>query len=169
MKSNFTDQYYFNNTIWKRNLNSNKIKKFNICYSDQIIFHFDIIYSIYKVVGTSGIDVKENRNLIVDVLNVCLRNYAAIKSIYPYNLCNVLLYTKNNVIGNLSINYNTMKPIIDIIPNFAIITDSDKNDLYYFNDKRYKHIFYGNLFSKKYFDKSECQFWNIVQGNIIIT
>ena len=161
----FQDFYYLENTIWKSKLSVDSIKKFNnITYADTIILHFDFLYSLLKVQSKES----PNKTIFIDMINVCLRLYDIIKLLYPHNRCYIIIYTKQNKFGKLNIDYKTLKTIIDIIPNIAIVTQTDKNELEYFNDNNYKHIFYGICFNKNLFINCEMQQWNVINGKLLV-
>lgn len=163
----FNEIYYIENTPWKRKLNLDELKRFNdIKYGDKIFLHIDYFKTIF-------ITKAENRNIntFIPLLNICLRIREVIKKLYPYNEVYVLIYMKDLKLLNI-LNYSTLKFIVDIIPNFALINENDKeilDSLKNFNSNSYKHIFYKiNNKISNYFDKDNCQNWYIYQGKIII-
>lgn len=156
----YKSQYYISNTPWKRKLNIEEVKRFNnIRYSDAIVFHFDFTYSIFKVnQKTRGYTKK----LFVSAINVCLRFYQIIKSIYPYNKVYVIIYVRNG----FGLDINTLKLILDLIPNFAA---SDENCSCYFNGiNSYKHIFYGSCNGTEKDIISNKQDWSVIDGNLVV-
>lgn len=160
----FNELYYIENTAWKSKLNLDDIKKFKtIKYSNSIIIHFDFLYSLMKVTTKQ----KAETSIFVSAINICFRLYEIIKKLYPYNNVYVIIHTRKTKILNLNIDYDTFKTIIDILPNFAIITKEQIDDLSYFDSKEYKHIFYGRC-NNITFDNSECQYWSIFKGNLIV-
>ena len=166
MMKTFNELYYISNTPWKSKLHLDKIKTFNsLKYNDNIYLHFDFLSSIIKV---TSIKERPQKTLFLSAINICLRLYEIIKKLYPYNSIYVIIYTKEKELYNLNIDYNTFKSVIDILPNFAIITNKQISELNSFNNKTCKHIFYGNVCSKAMFNNSECQIWNILQGNLLV-
>lgn len=140
----YKELYYINNTPWKSKLNLDNLKRFeSINYNDIIIFHFDFVYSVFKVVSQQ----KPEKTIFISAINCCLRLAEVIKKLYPYNKIYIIIHTKEKEILKINIDYNTFKSVIDIIPNIAIVsekTDIKNFDIY--NSQNYKHIFYGNLF-----------------------
>lgn len=161
--NDYKSQYYINNIPWQRNLNYDNILKFkSISYGDAIIFHYDFVQSIFKVVNQSK---GYNKNIFISAINACLRYKQIIQKLYPYNKVYIIIHTRKNM--RVSIDYNTFKKILDIIPNFAICDNLE--DCLYFDTKQYKHIAYGtcsNILSN--LKNSEKQKWTTVQGNLII-
>lgn len=154
-------QYYIANTIWQSKFNVDNIKKFdNIKYDDKIILYYDFPYSYYKIM----LKQKQDRVLFIAAINCCLRMYEKIKQIYPYNSIYVCIYTNDKTL----IDYEAFKSVIDLIPDFAIITDDNKEDLSYFTGLEYKHIFYGRCNGIKNIIKENYQYWSIINGNLII-
>lgn len=162
--------YYIDNTPWTKKTNIENIKRFNsIRYSDSIILHFDFVYSVLKLPATE--QRKLNNTIFISAINVCLRIYNLIKKLYPYNTVYVIIHTKNKMNLTRIINFETFKAIIDILPNFAIIAEDSLDDLLYFNNKDYKHIFYGNCNRVKNIfdtDLTELQSWSFIKGNLIV-
>ncbi len=162
----FEDLYYINNTIWSRNLaniDKSKIIWFdNIKYSDIIILHFDFIYSIMRVMTKE----KPNKLIFMAAINVCLRLYSTIKKLYPYNKVYVIIHTKHNVlVKSTKIDYDAFQSVINIIPNFALITSDNYEDLVAFKLNNFKHIFYGLCNNAhKYFDVENKQRLDIFNG-----
>lgn len=163
---NANEQYYINLTPWKRELNLDKVKRFNeIHYADVIILHFDFISSLFTT------KEKPNKQIFVAAINICLRVYEIIKKLYPYNLVYVIIHTRKTAINHFTIDFDTFKSIIDLVPNFAIIAKEDNNsDLMYYNQSSYKHIFYNflNTIIKNKFSNCECQFWKTISGKLIV-
>lgn len=159
----FKSQYYISNIPWQRKLNYDSIIKFNISYTDIIIFHFDLLYSILKI------DRKAkgySKNIFVAVINACLRYYQIIKKLYPYNKIKIIIHTKESM--SIVLDYAALRSILDLLPNFAVCLDIDE-ELFSFDKQNYKHIIYGscsNLSSK--YKTSEKQNWSTIQGNLII-
>ena len=168
MKKTFEEIYYIQHTPWKRKLNLDNIKKFeDIKYNDVILFHFDFPYSVFSTLS----DCKCNDKIFIAAINVCLRICQIIKTIYPYNKCYVIIHTKKKAMfHNTILSYETFRSIIDIIPNFAVINEEIKEDLEYFTQKTYRHIFYGmcNNCYNYYQKTNSCQRWSVINGNLII-
>lgn len=153
----FKSQYYIVNIPWQRNLDYSKIPKFNIRYNDTIVFHYDMFYSIFKV----GFKVKGyNKNIFVAVINACLRYHQIIKKLYPYNKICVVIHVKENV--SLAVDFDTLKAILNIIPNFAVCNDTKLR----FDEENYKHIYYGTF--KQNLKVAEKQDWYVTMGKLLI-
>lgn len=154
-------QYYIANIIWQSKFNVDKVKKFdNIKYDDKIILYYDFPYSYYKIM----LKQKQDKMLFIAAINCCLRMYEKIKQIYPYNSVYICIYTNDKTL----IDYEAFKSVIDLIPDFAIITDDNKEDLSYFTGLEYKHIFYGRCSGVKSVIKENYQCWSIINGNLIV-
>lgn len=154
--NDFKQQYYIINIPWQRNINYDKMLRFeSIRYTDTIIFHYDVMQSIFKVANKKGYD----KTVFVTVINACLRYYKIIRTVYPYNKLYVVIHLKNNIL----LTYDAFKSIIDLIPNFAIVD----NDDVLFDEQGYKHIFYGNCGNSKY-QQAEKQVWSVVMGKLLI-
>lgn len=160
----FEDLYYINNTVWSRNLvDKSKLTFFDdIKYSDIIILHFDFVYSLTRVLTQAS----PAKTVFMSTINVCLRLYSTIKKIYPYNKVYVIIHTKHNVlVKSTKVDYDAFQSIINIIPNFALITPDDYEDLAAFKLNNFKHIFYGLCNNAhKYFDVENKQRLNIFNG-----
>lgn len=153
----FKSQYYICNTPWKRKLDITKLKKFDdIKYIDTIIFHFDLCYSVFKVGRQTGY----SKDVIISAINICLRYYNIIKSLYPYNKIRVIIHLKNNI--KIALDKESYQKVIDIIPNFAVC--DNLNELEYFNTDNYKHIIYGGIRP----DLKNKQIWSVIDGKLII-
>lgn len=163
-KKSFEDLYYINNTIWSRNLvDKSKLTFFdNIRYSDIIILHFDFVYSLTRVLTQAS----PAKTIFMSTINVCLRLYSTIKKLYPYNKVYVIIHTKHNVlVKSTKIDYDAFQSVINIIPNFALITPDDYEDLAAFKLNNFKHIFYGLCNNAhKYFDIENKQRLDIFNG-----
>lgn len=157
--NDYKSQYYINNIPWQRNLNYDSILKFkSISYGDAIIFHYDFVQSIFKVINQSK---GYNKNIFISAINACLRYKQIIQKLYPYNKVYIIIHTRKNM--RVSIDYNTFKKILDIIPNFAICNNLE--DCLYFDTKQYKHIFYGNCNGMKNLLKiADSQIWSTIRG-----
>ena len=163
-KKSFEDLYYINNTIWSRNLvDKSKLTFFDdIKYSDIIILHFDFVYSLTRVLTQAS----PAKTIFMSTINVCLRLYSTIKKLYPYNKVYVIIHTKHNVlVKSTKIDYDAFQSIINIIPNFALITPDNYEDLTAFKLNNFKHIFYGLCNNThKYFDVENKQRLDIFNG-----
>lgn len=171
LKSNyqtFEQKYYIEHTLWERNFDVEKIDKFeNIKYGDIILLHFDLIYSIFKTKTTRN---KVEKTIIFDVINVCLRMYQKIKQIYPYNKVYVIIHTDELSLKRLLIDSNVLQALVDIIPDFALVTDNKDPDLEYYNSNNYKHILYGKCSGlKQIYQPENYQVWLILNGKLYIT
>lgn len=160
--NDFKSQYYIVNVPWQRNLDYDKIEKFNIKFSDVIVFHFDFVNSVFKVDRQKYPGY--NKNVFVSAINACLRYLQIIKKLYPYNKIYVIIHLKQN--AKISLDVETFKSVLNLIPNFAVCDDSLDT---YFDDVNYKHIFYG--YCSNYYNKiniAEKQLWSTVMGRLII-
>lgn len=157
----FRSQYYIDNVPWQRKIDYSNIKKFkNIEYNQNIVFHFDFMYSIFKL---SKNNYQYDKTIFVSAINACLRYYQIIKKFYPYNKVFVIIHLKKK--NSFCLDCETFETVTNLIPNFAVYDGEDAK----FDNKNYKHIFYGlcnNIKSKM--KNSEIQSWNTVQGNLII-
>lgn len=160
--NDFKSQYYIVNVPWQRNLNYDDITRFNIKYSDVIVFHFDFIASVFKVNRQKYTGY--NRNIFISAINVCLRYRQIIKKLYPYNEVSVIIHLKNK--ANVALDLETFKTVLNLIPNFAVCDDTSDT---YFDFNNYKHIFYG--YCSNYYNKiitADKQLWSTVMGRLII-
>lgn len=164
MNKTFDELYYIENTPWKRKNDINKLLRFdNIKYNDVIIFHFDFLESIVK---TKMLNKNINKTSFIHSINVCLRHYSIIKQLYPYNKIDIIIHIKNNL---NYVDISTFQAIIDIIPNFALVSEKDIINIKYFNNNMYKHILYGNCNNvKNMLTNSDYQIWKLLQGKIYI-
>lgn len=166
--NDFRVQYYIDNVPWKRNLSIASIPKFNnLRYEDKIVFHFDFSYSIFNV-QKAKFSYFKDKSIFISAINVCLRYYQIIKTIYPYNDIYVIIYTKSNL--KLSVSYETLKTVIDLIPRFAICNNENSTAVQDFNTDSYKHIIYGNCgnIHNMLTVKDNVQKWQVRLGKLII-
>lgn len=166
----FNEQYYINLTPWKKKLDLDEIPKFNnISYKNTVILHFDFISPLFMISTTK----KPNKTIFIAAINICLRISEIIRKVYPYNKVYVVIHTKKVNMSQFVINFDTFKSIIDIIPNFAIVTKENNFDLDYYNQENYNHIFYGfnSLDMNKLVEKfNQCkkQYWKTFNGKLIV-
>ena len=164
----FKDVYYIENTIWTRHYQKEKIETFSLKFTDSIILHFDFTFSIFKAKSMYKKQINLTKTELIDCINVCLRQYQKIRQLYPYNDVFVIIYV-DNIGQKLFTDLNFFKSVIDILPNFAITSNKQNQDLaYIFNNKNYKHIFYGNFMDiiKNY--NIDYQNWKIIRGKLYI-
>lgn len=159
-------QYYIANTIWQSKFNKDKVKLFDsINYGDNIILYYDFLYSYYKIATKQ----KQNKLLFIAAINCCLRMKEKLKQLYPYNNIYICLYVKDKNSKLNFIDYDVFKSVIDMIPDFAFITEEDLVDLTYFDNKNNKQIFYGRCSEiKEKLKNSDYQIWNIINGILYI-
>lgn len=164
----YKEMYYIEHTIWNKYFDKDKVIKFDdISYGDTIILHFDFLYSVFKT-KTSKQTV--DKSIIMDAVNICLRMYQKIKTIYPYNNVDVIIHSDKHSVGRLVIDTDAFQALVDILPNFALVTDKDDPNLDYYNYNCYKHIFYGTCNgTKNKYDRNNCQMWKILNGKLYIT
>lgn len=168
MLKTFKEMYYIEHTIWNKYFDKDKIPLFkDIKYDDIIILHFDFLYSVFK---TKTSKQKVDKTIIVDAINICLRMYQKIKTVYPYNKLYVIIHADKHSMGTLIIDTEAFQKLIDIIPDFALVSNKDDPDLDYYKSDCYKHIIYGtcNGVKNKYKAKN-CQTWRILNGKLYIT
>lgn len=157
--------YYIENTPWKDKLVLADVTKFNLRYSDTIIFYYDFSYSYLKIMSKQT----TNNLIFISAINCCLRFYEVIKKLYPYNDVYVVIYTEDKLAKTLKIDSKTFRAVTDIIPNFAVVSKTNFSDLSYYNQKNYKHIFYGKCNNaKSIFTNSDTQQWLLFKGKIVI-
>lgn len=157
-----TKQYYFANSIWQSKFNPKQVRQFaNLDFNSKIILYYDFPFSCLKI----SLKQKQDKILAIAAINCCLRLYEKIKQIYPYNDIYVCIYTKNNGL-NSQLDAKTFKTIIDLIPDFALITDEDLEDLSQLLDKNYRHIFYGNCSNIKKRISKNYQCWSTFNGRL---
>lgn len=168
MTKSFKQEYYIEHTLWERNFDVNKIDRFdNLNFNDSIILHFDFIYTIFKTKTSKHV---VNKNIIFDAINVCLRMYQKIKKLYPYNTVYVIIHAEKQALKRLVVDSSAFQAIIDIIPNFALVTDKSDQDLEYYNKSNYKHIIYGKCNGlKTLYAPENYQIWLILNGKLYIT
>lgn len=165
----YDDKYYMSNIPWRSKLNLDSILKFqNLKFTDTIIFHYNLAYSIFKTEGNKSISLQAE--VTVNSINVCLRYYQILKELYPYNKIRVIIYINDKI--RCTVKSSVYQKIIDIIPNFALVAidsaDVD-NNIKYFDKPEYKHILYGmSLSFKNYFNISDVQKWETALGNLIV-
>lgn len=160
----FKKVFYISNCPWKRKIDFDSIKKFSkIPYTDNIIFNFDLDYSITKVSNLIH-KTNDDNKIIISSINICMRYYGILSKIYPYNSIRVVIHTNNNKY------YNILRPVVDLIPDFAvIITKQQQKDIENLDKIGYKHIVYGlcsNLKSK--IKNTECQSYYTINGILIV-
>lgn len=155
----FTKQYYLKNTVWSKYVDLDSIPKFkNIAYDDFIIFHYNLTYSIFKVSTSTNY----SKNIFISAINVCLRYYQLIKKLYPYNKVRVIIHVHDKI--KVSIDVDTFKSILDIIPNFAVCSEERFNILD-FDNSFIKHIFYGCSYDLTF---SDSQQFKVSMGHLSI-
>lgn len=165
----FKDIYYIENTIWAKNYKKEEIERFSLNFTDSIILHFDFTYSIFKTKSTYKKQVNMDKTELVDCINVCLRYYQKLRKLYPYNDIFVIIYI-DNIGQKLFTDLEFFSRVIDILPNFALVSDKKSQDLAcLLKNKSYKHVFYGNFMDiiKNY--DIDYQVWRVIQGKLYIT
>lgn len=157
----FKQSYYILNCPWKRKLKLDSVKRFdNISYNNIIVFNFDLDYSVIKTSNTLNKNNTDSK-LVISSINICMRYYGIITKLYPYNNIKIIIHT-NNVKY-----YNILRPIINLMPDFAITIK--QQDTKFLDQEKYKNIVYGscsNLKSK--IKNTECQSYYTIDGVLFV-
>lgn len=162
--SEFKRQYYISNTPWERKWEPDKIPKFVLTPKDKVVFHYDMLYSMFKMncVGTSS---SKTALIVVSAINTCLRFYQKIKQLYPYNEVFVVLRMDNIATPYLEV----ASAFVSFIPHFAVLSKENRHTLMEINKADYFHIVYGstNNYVEPYLSFSGgLQQWSLNVGRV---
>lgn len=135
----FKKQYYIVNTPWERKWEPDNIPKFALLSNDKVVFHYDMLYSLFKMNGVVCNSSDKTALIVVSAINTCLRFYEKIKQLYPYNEVFVVLRMDNIAKPYLEV-ANTF---VGFLPHFAVLSKENKHTLMEINKTNYFHIVYG--------------------------